>query len=259
MLSIALLVAPSQLAFAEDPAAASGSMEDRINYSIGYELGGYLTGLEDGASGVDLASVLKGILDALTGAEPVVSTAERRELLDRLRPATAAAEKQPAFGSSAIPARERGFMDDFAALNARREGVVSLPSGVQYEVLTAGSGPQPVPGDSVAIRYEGKLTTGVVFDTTYDDGEALRLAVDSIAVPGLREALLLMRAGDKWRVVIPPSMGFGRIGNNQLRKRDLIYEVELVSVASTAERAPPSGASAEGPEPGQQPAEVRPQ
>ena len=259
-LSLAFLSAPWQPAWAEDATASVLSSSERINYSIGYELGGYLAGVQGGEPGIDLQSVLKGMLDALSGGEPLVGAAERRATLDRLRAAGATEEEEsPRSGPPPIPARERGFMDDYAALNARREGVVSLPSGVQYEVLKAGSGPQPAPGDTIAIQYEGKLATGVVFDTTYDDGEPLRLAVDSIVVPGLREALLLMHQGDKWRIVIPPSMGFGRIGNNQLRKRDLIYELELVSVESPPKESSSQEQSAKRPEPGQEPAAGTPE
>jgi len=219
-----------------------GEGTETINYSIGYEFGGYLAGLERGGAGIELQAVLKGMLDALSGAEPLVSEARRRAELDRLK----AASREPPQPS--MEARARGFVDDFAVLNARREGVVTLPSGVQYEVLKEGDGRKPGPSDTVAVQYEGKLTTGVVFDTTYEDGEPLRLAIEGIVVPGLREALLLMREGDQWRVVIPPRMGFGASGNNMLRKRDLIYEVELVSVGSAAGESE-TGQSAESPVP----------
>jgi FKBP-type peptidyl-prolyl cis-trans isomerase FklB len=136
-------------------------------------------------------------------------------------------------------ARSGGYVDDFAVLNARREGVVTLPSGVQYEVLKAGSGSRPGAGDAVMVSYQASLTNGAVFDTTYEDGEPVRLQLEEIVVPGLKEALLLMNEGAKWRVVIPPSMGFKRSGNNMLRRRDLIYDIELVAV-----EAPPAPGSA---------------
>jgi len=88
------------------------------------------------------------------------------------------------------------------------------------------------------MQYEGSLTNGVVFDSTREDDKPARLALKEIVVPGMREALLLMNEGAKWRVVIPPTMGFGRAGNNMLRKRDLIYEIELLAVESPAKEAP---------------------
>lgn len=115
-------------------------------------------------------------------------------------------------------------------LNAKRPGVVTLPSGVQYEVLEAGSGRKPKPQDSVRVDYEASLPDGRVFDTTADDTEPTILSVSSIAVPGLREALLLMPEGSRWRVVVPPNQGFRHAGNNMLRRRVLIYDVRLLSI-----------------------------
>lgn len=223
-------------------AGAAAGTEDSLapgsqasaNYAIGYELGRYLSGLSGQGIGIEPQAILRGALDALSRAEPQLDEAAMREELKRLQGGAAVSDIAP--GPAAMPAeppaRTRGYMDDFAALNAKRPGVVTLPSGVQYEVLTAGQGRKPGIGDLVTIRYEGRLTTGVVFDTSLDDPEPLRLRVADIVVPGLKEALLHMKAGDKWHVVIPPRMGFGTVGNNMLRKRDLIYDIELLAVES---------------------------
>lgn len=204
---------------AAGPTPTLSGPEAGTGYGAGYAFGQQLGRLERQGAGLDLEAVLRGVLDGLANAEP-------RE--QGVSAAGKPAEPTPVL--PAPPARTRGYMDDFAALNARRPGVTTLPSGVQYEILAAGDGGSPEPGDWVTIGYEGRLTTGAVFDTTHDDAEALRTRVADIAVPGLREAILLMKPGAKWRVVIPPRMGFGTIGNNMLRKRDLVYEVELVSV-----------------------------
>ena len=127
-------------------------------------------------------------------------------------------------------ARQGAYKDDFAALNARRENVVTLPSGVQYEVLAAGNGVKPQPDDTVVLYYTGALSDGRVFDSTDGTDGPLSIDLDAIAVPGLREALLLMPEGSRWRVVVPPSEGFARSGNNRLRRSDLIYEIELVGI-----------------------------
>lgn len=189
-----------------------GSLAETDDYRLGFALGTQLSERRDQGAEVRLDSVLRGLLDALAATEPAPK-----------------AGPQGVAGTG----RKGGFVDDFAALNALRPGVVSLPSGVQYEVLAAGTGRQPGPSDRVGIRYQGSLSDGTRFDSTDEDGAPLDLALEEIVVPGLREALLLMREGDRWRVVIPPSMGFGRSGNNLLRKRDLIYEIELVTVEPT--------------------------
>jgi FKBP-type peptidyl-prolyl cis-trans isomerase FklB len=216
------------------PGAITGAKDD-VNYSVGFELGRNLDRLKRQGTDLRLEAVLRGMLDALAGAEPLISEAEIRKQLDGLKDAPAApgqsGPREPPDATG--QARARGFVDDFAALNAKRDGVITLPSGLQYEVLRGGTGRTPRPSDRVAVHYEGRLATGVVFDTTYKDAEPMRLRIDAVAVPGLREALLRMKEGDKWRVVVPPTLGFGRMGNNLLRKRDLIYEVELVSVEAS--------------------------
>ncbi len=129
---------------------------------------------------------------------------------------------------SSVPTRARAFVDDYAQLNAVREGVITLPSGVQYEVLTAGNGKQPHSSDTVSVHYRAMLATGVEFGNTYVNNKPDTLRLDQYIVPGLKEALLLMREGDEWRVTIPAKMGF--TGGRFLRKRDLIYEITLLSI-----------------------------
>ena len=153
------------------------------------------------------------------------------KMLDRDdTPAMPAADSNDAVAQLESQARQGAYKDDFAALNARRQTVVTLPSGVQYEILTAGAGDTPRPGDAVLISYTGSLSDGRVFDSTNNAGGPLSVDLDEIAVPGLREALLLMSEGSHWRVVVPPSEGFARSGNNRLRRRDLIYDIELVAI-----------------------------
>lgn len=226
---------------AGETTAPQEKAQHKAGYSAGYAFGGQLAELQRQNPGIDLEAVFSGILDALSGAEPRLSSEEMRAAMQTLERKDAAS---PA-GRGATPqmrAHARGgYVDDFAALNARREGVITLPSGVQYEVLSPGKGKRAGGSDAVLVNYEGALTNGAVFDSTYQDGEPARLQLAEIAVPGLKEALLLMNEGARWRVVIPPSMGFKNSGNNMLRRRDLIYEIELVSVEATAEPATTTG------------------
>lgn len=230
---------------AENTVVSADNVQSRAGYSAGYAFGGQLANLQRQGTGVELQAVFRGILDALSGAQPGLSAAEMSAALQAIQPGKPADKSPPP-----IPARTRGYRDDFAALNARREGVVTLPSGVQYEVLKAGSGRQPGAADTVLVSYQASLTNGAIFDTTHEDGKPARLQLDEIVVPGLKEALQLMQQGARWRVVIPPSMGFARAGNNQLRRRDLIYDIELVAVESPAATAA-TPATAPGPAPAQ--------
>lgn len=207
--------------------------QQQAGYSIGYEFGAYLAELKRQGPGVELETVFQGVVDAMTGTQQL-SPEQMRAVLNDLKRLPVTTDK-PVTSNTARqkrPARTGRNMDDYAKLNARREGVVVLPSGVQYEVLKTGSGRQLQATDTVIVNYEGTLTNGVVFDSTYKDGKPAHMQLAEVAVPGLKEALLLMKAGDKWRVVIPPSMGFANSGNNLLRRRDLIYEIELIAIAT---------------------------
>lgn len=208
--------------------------QQQAGYSIGYEFGTYLAELKRQGPGVELETVFQGVVDAMTGAQQRLSPEQMRTVLNDLKRLSVQSDKPVTSNISRHkqPARTGRNMDDYAKLNARRDGVVVLPSGVQYEVLKTGSGRQLQATDTVIVNYEGTLTNGVVFDSTYKDGKPAHMQLGEVAVPGLKEALLLMKAGDKWRVVIPPSMGFANSGNNLLRRRDLIYEIELIAIAT---------------------------
>lgn len=206
--------------------------QQQIDYSVGYEFGEYLAELKRRKTAVELETVLQGIIDAMQGTQPQLTKEQMHTLLDELSQSSRVKDKPGAVTSQIKkqPARTGRHMDDYAKLNAKREGVVVLPSGVQYEVLQKGSGDKVKDTDTVMVNYEGTLTNGVVFDGTYKDGKPAQLVLDKVAVPGLKEALLQMKVGDKWRVVIPPAMGFANSGNNLLRRRDLIYEIELLGL-----------------------------
>ena len=219
------------------PEIDNGGKEDRPDYYAGYELGIKLAELRQQQPGFKVDEAFEGMFDAL---------ADMNQQLDRTELCTPPqhAERQPAekeyspaesvqpSQSEARPHNISKFEfteDNFASANARREGVVTLPSGVQYEVLRAGSGEPPEAGDAVVISYKAFLSDGTVFSTT-DDGGAQYIALDDIVVPGLKEAWLLMTTGARWQVVVPPSMGFTKSGNRKLRRQDLIYDIMLVSI-----------------------------
>ena len=253
------LTAVALIADAAPEASATG---EHVNYSVGYAFGEHLTNLRRQGVAVDPEAIFRGMLDALAGVEAAVSREDMRKALDALQePAVAGDGQQQQSGAARAPlppARTRGYKDDFARLNAQRPGVVTLPSGLQYEVLEEGKGRTPGPTDRVAISYEATLSNGVGFDSSGEDGP-FRIGLDEIAVPGLKEALLLMHEGDKWRVVIPPHLGFGSSPNNVLRKRDLIYEIELVAVEPSEQAASSQQQSANGSEPAQEPAAGTPE
>jgi FKBP-type peptidyl-prolyl cis-trans isomerase FklB len=225
-----------------DPDMNAGNAGASPGYDAGYEFGFKLSLLRHQHPDIGLDEALNGLRDALSETGQPISSAnmcarlqpvEEKPAEVELRPETfQPPETQP--GSDSVEVDSAN--DDDNAPDADNEGVVTLPSGVQYEVLLAGSGEPPQAGDSVLISYEGRLPDGTVFDTTYDVGP-LQMSLDDIVVPGLKEALLLMNTGSRWHVVIPTNRGFST-GNRMFRRHDLIYDIELVSI----DRAQPAEA-----------------
>jgi FKBP-type peptidyl-prolyl cis-trans isomerase FklB len=119
----------------------------------------------------------------------------------------------------------------FLAENATKPGVVTRPSGLQYEILTVGNGPKPGPSDVVTTHYHGTLIDGTVFDSSVERGQPISFPVQGV-IPGWVEALQLMPVGSKWRLFVPSELAYGKrgaggaIGPNEV----LVFEVELLSI-----------------------------
>jgi FKBP-type peptidyl-prolyl cis-trans isomerase FklB len=126
---------------------------------------------------------------------------------------------------------------DFLAANAKKDGVVTTPSGLQYKVLEAGTGRTPGATDTVTVNYRGTLIDGKQFDSSYDRGKPATFRVDGV-IAGWTEALQMMKEGAKWQLFIPQELAYGERG--QLRDKTLIFDVELLSVDT------PSGTAAAG-------------
>jgi len=116
--------------------------------------------------------------------------------------------------------------------NAEREGVETLPSGVQYEVVRSGpaDGLKPSPGDEVKVHYEGKLADGEVFDSSYERGVPAAMPLAGL-IPAWLEVLPMMRPGDEWIITVPPEMGYGESGQGPIPPNSvLIFRIELIDV-----------------------------
>lgn len=125
----------------------------------------------------------------------------------------------------------------FLAANAKKEGVKTLPSGLQYKVITEGKGKSPSATDTVSVQYTGKLIDGTVFDSSYKRGQPATFAVNGV-IKGWTEALQLMKEGSKWELYVPANLAYGEtgtiggpIGPNAM----LVFEVELLSIKPQAE------------------------
>jgi len=207
-----------------DAAAAEvvelASDTDKINYSLGYELGKDLERQE-----LEFAreALLRGVQDALSGAKPLVNTMGRKVALKDIK------EKRHQENVKKSLA--------FLTANAEQGGVKTLPSGLQYRELRAGEGKSPDIAGSVTVHYRGTLIDGSEFDSSYERGKPATFQVKKV-IKGWREALQLMREGAKWELTIPPDLAYGKRGHGKRIPPGsaLVYEVELISVGKAPER-----------------------
>jgi FKBP-type peptidyl-prolyl cis-trans isomerase FklB len=208
---------------------AAQALEDekqKLGYSIGYQVGGDFR--RQGLS-IDPELVVKGVLDAVEGSEPLMTPAEMRLPLAELQRKAAAAERRQ------LEERARNNLaagKAFLAENGKRAGVTTLPSGLQYEVLAVGEeGDAPKATDTVTVHYRGTLIDGSEFDSSYRKNQPATFPLDRV-IRGWTEGLQLMRPGAKYRLFVPPELAYGergagaRIGPNAT----LVFEVELLSV-----------------------------
>ena len=201
--------------------------KEKINYSLGYQIGGDFK-----RQGVQLAPdlLVKGIQDAVGGAEPRLSPQEMRKTLVELKKKVEADERKRRTEKSG---KHRAEGEAFLAANGKKEGVVTLPSGLQYKVLAAGKGKSPGPADNVTVHYRGTLVDGTEFDSSHKRNEPATFGVDRV-IAGWKEALPMMKEGAKWQLFVPSKLGYGEQGSGSRIPPNsaLLFEVELISVGS---------------------------
>lgn len=211
------------------------------SYAIGLNIG---KGMNKSSVDVDPNIFLQGLKDGLSGGKALMTDDEVKSVLTELqtRLRQVAEEKAKELGEAN---KKEG--EAFLAANKEKEGVVTLPDGLEYKILTAGTGPKPTTNDMVVCNYRGMLINGTEFDSSYKRGQPATFAVGQV-IRGWAEALQLMPVGSKWQLFIPAEMAYGPrgagpdIGPNAT----LIFEVELLSIqakpAAAAPGAPPSPA-----------------
>ena len=192
---------------------------DSVSYGIGVNIAENLKG--QGLGDLNVEAMAKGLQDILNDSELVISKEEVGPLLNEYM-GQMQAEK-------AKEAAKEG--EEFLAINATKKGVVTLESGMQYEVLTSGSGATPGLNDKVTTHYTGTLIDGTVFDSSVERGQPASFPVSGV-IKGWTEALQLMKEGDKWKLYIPYDLAYGErgAGANIGPYSTLIFEIELISV-----------------------------
>jgi FKBP-type peptidyl-prolyl cis-trans isomerase FklB len=190
----------------------------RINYSLGYQIGG---DFKRQGLALDAEAVVQGIEDALAGGEPLIPQPEMHQILVDLKRRIAAEQRARSTEAELhMLAEGRKFM----AENAKKPGVVTSDSGLQYRILELGSGRHPVPSDVVTCRYRGTLIDGHEFDSSGDEPTQFRL--DGV-IKGWTEGLQLIGPGGKIQLFVPPDLAYGDRG--PLAHRTLIFDAELIS------------------------------
>jgi FKBP-type peptidyl-prolyl cis-trans isomerase len=230
LLLVAFIAAP----LAAQPAAPSAgdqtpkTLKDQASYGIGFNIG---KNLKQDELDVNPALIARGLIDALSGNKPALTDEQIQKALEEFQKIVAEQTAQRA-GKAA----QEG--EAFLADNAKTEGVVSLPSGLQYKVLKKGTGPSPKATDTVRTHYHGTLINGKVFDSSVERGEPAEFPVNRV-IPGWTEALQLMKVGDQWQLVIPSKLAYGKRGSPGGIAPDtvLIFEVELLDIVTDAPAA----------------------
>jgi FKBP-type peptidyl-prolyl cis-trans isomerase FklB len=202
------------------------------SYSLGYEFGARIK--RQGAE-IDTETLISAIKSGLEGKEPALKPREMSETLRELRKKTMILANRR---SEEAAARNLEKGKAFLAQNKTKEGVMTLPSGLQYKVLNEGNGPIPKATDSVAVNYRGVLIDGTEFDNSLKRGGPADITVSGV-IKGWSEALQLMKTGSKWQIFVPEELAYGKRQFGRIPSGStLIFELELVSI-SKEEKTPP--------------------
>lgn len=199
---------------AEAAPAAEGPATPVYSYAIGMEIG---KNFKADNVELDIESLIAGVRDALAAAKPKYDEAACMKALEKLSEARA----------GAVVVQNKKFLEE----NKKAEGVTTLPSGLQYKVLKAGTGATPTAQDTVRTHYKGQLIDGTVFDSSYDRGEPAEFPVGGV-IKGWTEALQKMKVGDKWQLFIPSELAYGEAGAGGLipPHATLVFEIELLDI-----------------------------
>jgi FKBP-type peptidyl-prolyl cis-trans isomerase FklB len=201
------------------------TQKEKQSYSIGSDIGKRLRAQ---SIDVDADAFTQGMKDALSGGKMLMTEEEIKETLSALQKDLM--EKQ-AEKTKILGEKNKKEGETFLAENKKKEGVITLPSGLQYKVIKDGTGKQPSADSTVETNYRGTLVDGTEFDSSYKRGQPATFPVNGV-IKGWTEALQLMKEGSKWELFVPASLAYGERGAGNVigPNATLIFEVELISV-----------------------------
>lgn len=222
--------------------------KEKASYAIGMNIG---KNLKRDSVEIDTAVFYRALKDALAGNKLLLTDEQAKAALTALQSEVRAKEEAKL---KVVAVENKKIGEAFLAANKTKEGVVTLPSGLEYKIIKEGTGPKPAADDTVLCHYRGSLVDNTEFDSSYKRGEPLKIPVGGV-IKGWTEAIQLMPVGSKWQLFIPSDLGYGErgapgspIGPNST----LVFEVELISIEP---KAAPKDAPKEQPkeEPKEQP------
>ncbi|MGH9742151.1 MAG: FKBP-type peptidyl-prolyl cis-trans isomerase N-terminal domain-containing protein [Candidatus Acidiferrum sp.] len=236
---------PGQTETTKPGASPLTTQKEKASYAIGLNIG---RSMRKDSVDVDPKILLRGMTDGLSGGETFMTDEEAKAAMVALQ--SELREKHEAKMELEAEANKKAG-DAFLAENKTKDGIVTLPSGLQYKVLVAGTGPKPAATDTVVCNYKGMLLDNTEFDSSYKHGKPVTIPVTGI-IKGWTEALQLMPVGSKWQLFVPPDLAYGNrggaggaIGPNST----LVFEVELMSIQPKPESQAPSPAAKPAPTP----------
>ncbi len=199
---------------------------DKLSYALGIGIGSQLAGM--GAKELNIDDFAQAIKDVISGSELKVDNAEAQTLVQNFFQEQEA-KQQAAAAEAGKAAKAAG--EAFLAENGKKEGVVTLPSGLQYQVLEEGNGKKPSATDQVVCHYEGTLIDGTVFDSSYQRNQPATFGLNQV-IAGWTEGVQLMQEGAKYRFFIPYNLAYGERGAGaQIPPfAALVFDVELIEV-----------------------------
>ncbi|MEK6697123.1 MAG: FKBP-type peptidyl-prolyl cis-trans isomerase [Candidatus Deferrimicrobiota bacterium] len=216
-------VALSGAAFAAD-APELKTDKEKLSYSIGMDIGG---NLKRQSVEVDPDLLAKGVKDSYGGGKAILTEDEARKTITDFQKTLMAKQAET---MHKLAEKNKGEGEKFLAENGKKEGVKTLPSGLQYKEITPGKGKSPKTTDTVTTHYKGTLIDGTEFDSSYKRGQPATFQVSGV-IPGWTEALQLMKEGAKWQLFVPSNLAYGEKGAGREigPNATLIFEVELIS------------------------------
>ena len=223
-MAICAAVALSGAAFAADAPELKGDKE-KVSYSIGMDIGG---NLKRGSVEVDPDLLAKGLKDSYGGGKTILTEDEARKTIEEFQKTLMAKQAET---MQKLSEKNKADGEKFLAENAKKEGVKTMLSGLQYKEIAPGTGKSPKTTDTVTTHYKGTLIDGKEFDSSYKRGQPATFQVSGV-IPGWTEALQLMKEGAKWQLFVPHNLAYGERGAGREigPNATLIFEVEMVSV-----------------------------